>query len=228
MKRGILFIAFFFCIFLIFAQNPQVIVKEINGTVELLKPGTSSWVPAKTGDRLTKATVISTGFKSMALLVIGETSLVVRPLTRLSLEELLSQNETETINVGLKTGRVQVNVNPPAGTKANFTVQTPTATASVRGTSFKIDPMRIRVNKGSVKYEASASITGAYSVKVKAGQSTWINAELGIPMNPVNVAEHSRQLPPLAGEASGSGGDGSRLEIPRGSFEIEIGLESSN
>ncbi|MDR2730531.1 MAG: FecR domain-containing protein [Treponema sp.] len=50
--------------------------------------------------------------------------------------EIQNLTELETLNVNLQTGRVRVDVKPPAGTKASTTVKGPEATASVRGTIF--------------------------------------------------------------------------------------------
>ena len=140
----------------IFGQNQQAVIREMTGTVEMKRNGSADWIPAKVGDRVETATIVSTGFKSTAILDVGSSTLMVRPLTRLSLEALLlDQDNVETINIGLRAGRIQVNVTPPPGSRTNYTVQTPVATASVRGTVFSVDPVSIRVIEGVVKYEAT-------------------------------------------------------------------------
>jgi hypothetical protein len=104
----------------------------------------------------------------MAIIVVGNTTLTVRPLTRLSLAEISSSAGTENINVNLQTGRVRVDVKPPAGTRANATVQSPTATASVRGTSFEMDTFSIKVFEGNVGYSG----TDGLATPVSAGNSS--------------------------------------------------------
>jgi hypothetical protein len=65
------------------------VIREISGTVEVKQPGAQGWEAAKEGQRLETASLISTGFRSTALLSIGNSDIAVRPLTRLSLEEIL-------------------------------------------------------------------------------------------------------------------------------------------
>jgi len=195
----LVFIGILFGAALAFAQSPQALIWEMTGTVELKASGSGSWIPARAGDRIERSTVISTGFKSTALLAVGSSTIVVRPLTRLSLEELMSQSGTETINIGLSTGRVRVEVKPPAGSRADFTVQTPSATASVRGTVFDVDPVNIHVIEGKVRY-ASGSGKGR-SVQVGAGQNSQIDDSGGV-VPPSKKAESDRSLPALPGQGS--------------------------
>jgi len=137
----------------VFAQSG--VMRELSGTVELKLPGTSAFVPAKTGDRVTQDTVVSTGFKSTALVEVGSTVITVRPLTRLTLTEIRASSGTETLNLNLQAGRVRVDVNPPAGTKTAMSISSPMATASVRGTSFEFDTRNIHVNHGTVSFHGS-------------------------------------------------------------------------
>jgi hypothetical protein len=67
-------------------------------------------------------TVVSTGFKSTALIEVGSTVITVRPLTRLTLTEIRASSESESLNVNLQSGRIRVDVNPPAGAKASMAV----------------------------------------------------------------------------------------------------------
>jgi len=100
----------------------------------------------------------------------GESLLNVRPLTRLSITELSTLTEAETINVNLQAGRVRANVNPPTGARAAFTVQTPSAVASVRGTIFEIDTVTLWVMEGSIEYRGKSGIP----VIVDAGGFSYI------------------------------------------------------
>jgi len=134
----------------LFAQNG--VIKELSGTVELKPAGTSDFIPAKAGDPVAKDTIVSTGFKSSALIQMGSSLITARPLTRLSLAELSSSGGTEVINVSLQTGRVRVDVDPPAGTRTSMAVRGPSATASVRGTSFEFDTYSLNVLKGKVAF----------------------------------------------------------------------------
>jgi hypothetical protein len=136
-----------------FAQNG--VMKELSGTVELKSAGSDEFIAAKAGDIVNKDTVVSTGFKSTALIEVGSTILTVRPLTRLTLTEIHASTKSETLNVNLQTGRVRVDVKPPAGKKASMTVSSPVATASVRGTSFELDARNLYVISGNVLFKGT-------------------------------------------------------------------------
>jgi hypothetical protein len=161
-----------------FAQNG--VIKEMSGTVELKNANAADFTTAKAGDIVKQDTVVSTGFKSTALIEIGSTIITVRPLTRLTLKEIRSSSESETLNVSLQTGRVRVDVKPPAGGKASMSVSTPTATASVRGTSFELDARNLYVISGKVLFKGTQ---GVYTLITTGSEST--TDEKGIAQNPL-------------------------------------------
>jgi hypothetical protein len=162
----------------VFAQSG--VIKEITGQVELQAPGSSSFVAAKVGDSLTENTVVSTGFKSAALIEVGSAVLTVRPLTRLTLTEIQTTTETENINVNLQAGRVRVDLNPPAGNKASMNVSSNVASSSARGTSFEFDTRNLQVNEGKVIFKG----TIGQGAPVSAGSSASVSQN-GSAVNPV-------------------------------------------
>jgi hypothetical protein len=137
----------------LFAQNG--IIKELSGTVELKLSGAQDYAAAKTGDMISQDTVISTGFKSSALIEVGSAIITVRPLTRLTLKEISSSTGGENLNMNIRSGRVRVELNPPAGTKASMSVSSPVATASVRGTRFDFDTRNLYVESGAVAFRGN-------------------------------------------------------------------------
>jgi len=203
-----------------FAQNgtQNGMIREISGTVELKNPGAVNYVPAKNGDTVSQKTVISTGFKSTALVQVGNALLTVRPLTRLTLTEITASSGTETLNVNLQTGRVRVDVNPPAGTRASMSVSSPSATASVRGTSFEFDTRNLYVNHGVVNFKGSR---GAGTL-VSAGFSSQIK-ENGRAATPIEV--NNRNLRPSAPVGSDSGGTTQTVIPASGDFSITLDYE---
>jgi hypothetical protein len=137
------------------AEEPaamKAVFSAIVGKVEYQKPG-SSWKPAKVGDSIDKGTVVSTGFKSSATLKLEESSLFLKPLTRLTLEEAVKTSGGTQTKLYLLSGRVKADVPPQAGKTTDFRIKSPTATASVRGTAFDFDGLNLMVSRGRVHYQ---------------------------------------------------------------------------
>lgn len=152
----------------VFAQTG--VIREINGTVEVKRSAASGWTRAAVGMGIEKNMFISTGFKSTALISLGDSTIVVRPLTRISLEELNVSQGNENTALFLQAGRVRARVAPPAGGgKVNFQVRSPSATASVRGTEFAMDSSNVTMYSGTVAFAGSNGVP----VIVNAGQSSF-------------------------------------------------------
>jgi hypothetical protein len=181
---------------LLFAQDAYI--QELSGTVEIKQPGEAEWKTAQTGEPIQNATMISTGFKSTALIALGNSTLLVRALTRMNFEEIQNIGRDESVSLYLQTGRVRADVNPPAGGKTDFTVRSPVATASVRGTSFEFNGENLSVKEGRVH------VTGkdGSAVYVGAGHAVFSNPETGMTMGPGNVVREELAPPPpiAAGE----------------------------
>jgi hypothetical protein len=152
------------------AFSQTAVIRELSGTVEVKRSANAAWTPASAGMRLERGMSVSTGFRSTALISLGSSTVAVRPLTRISLEELAASRGTENTALFLQAGRVRANVAPPAGGgKANFQVRSPTATASVRGTEFDMDPSNVKMYSGAVAFAGSDGV----SAIVGAGQSAY-------------------------------------------------------
>jgi len=223
MKKTILVLILIAAGLSVFAQTSDQrsgIIRELNGTVELKTAGTSQYVPAKAGDEVRQDTVISTGFKSTAIVALGSTVIAVRPLTRLTLTEIRASAGTETLNVNLSAGRVRVDVNPPAGTRTAMTVSSPSATASVRGTSFEFDTRNLRVNNGIVSFLGKKG----NRMMVRGGSSSSVGGN-GKAANPINVknGELKPSKPQGSDPSSGTTTTGSgTITSQDGSFTINI------
>ena len=203
MKKTILVLFLMVIGLSVFAQssdNRSGVIRDLSGSVELKASGASQYVPAKAGDAVRQDTVISTGFKSTALVELGSTVITVRPLTRLTLTEISASAGTETLNVNLQAGRVRVDVNPPAGTRAAMTVSSPVATASVRGTSFEFDTRALRVTHGSVVF---AGRRGP-STTVNGGSDSRVEPD-GRTVDPVKTRSGKYRPPAPVGADSSSG-----------------------
>ena len=201
-------------------------IRELSGTVEIRKAGSETWQPASRGQNISSDTTISTGFKSSALIAMGDSLLTVRPLTRLTLTELSMIQDTESIQLNLQTGRVRADVKAPAGAKAQFTVQSPSATASVRGTVFEFDTLNLWVSEGTVEFSGASNVP----VLVDAGRFSYSDERSGRAINPETaiIAEMKPELP-FASDAVSSGESAPALgafvpEEAKGGISITIGF----
>ncbi|MDC7234650.1 MAG: FecR family protein [Spirochaetales bacterium] len=156
----------------------QVTIDRIQGNVEIQLPGESSWQKAEQGAVLPDSARISTGFNSTArLLVNGETTVSLKALSRLTVEEATRQNNgSQNTKLFLGSGRIRADVRRTDGSIHDFKVGTPVATAAVRGTSFDMGSGTLRVSEGTVTYTV-----GSYSFSVQRGQSANIRLINGRP-----------------------------------------------
>lgn len=153
-KTKLIFLAvlLFFVVANSFAQN--AIVKSVTGKVEYSTNG-STWNDLKENMTLAKGSLISTSFKSTAVIAINDSLVHVKPLSRMSLDELTkTQGEVQT-DLYLVSGKVQVEVKPRTKNEViTFNVKSAVATASVRGTGFIFDGTSLLVNHGKVSLQA--------------------------------------------------------------------------
>jgi hypothetical protein len=205
MKNGgfILLLGLFLSPLLIRAQETQVelgVIREITGTVEVKNSSSPDWIPAVRGMQLAKSSSVSTGIRSTAVIGLGNSTITVRPLTRLTLEELARNQDTEQVDIHIRSGRVRTEVAPPTEGKTTFTVRSPSATASVRGTSFEFDTEQVRVIRGRVNFSGNDGVPAP----VKAGESSVIDPVSGSAQNAADVTS-VRLVPALpAGPGSSS------------------------
>jgi len=220
MKRKTLTVLILLCAAQAFAQNGTI--KELSGTVELKRAGQTDFITAKPGDAVAKDTVVSTGFKSTVLIDLGSTVLTVRPLTRLSLAEISASADSQTLNISLQTGRVRVEVNPPAGNKNYTSISSTMATASVRGTAFEFDTQSLTVLSGTVEFQGRQGGV----MPVSAGFTSEIK-ENGMAADPIETALAALLPPPLAGSDSGFMRSIVRINPDNsgGEFNIELILQ---
>ena len=192
-----------------FAQNG--VIKQVNGQVEIKRTGETAYAPAQAGDTVSGNTVISTGFRSFAVIEVGGASIQVRPATRLTLTEIRSLDSEETLQMNLRSGSVRVDVAPPAGKRASTTIQSPSATASVRGTSFYFDTRNLRVTEGTVLFKGNRG----YTIQVNAGSGSVVgwNGTASAPQSTTGYQETS-----LAGWDFSAGTAGGRGAVPGPGF----------
>lgn len=176
----------------------EVIVLSLSGNVDIKEPG-GNWAPAAVGQTVSSASMISTGFGSRARLSAGGMELSLQPLTRVTINSLVSEGKTDRTSVSLQSGRVRA-TRPPV-TRAtrstrrqiDFRVSTPVATAAVRGTDFFRSPDKLETVEGLVSFEQGQAV-----VMSPGGTYSWAVPGLR-PINPTELAGYIWGVSPEAG-----------------------------
>jgi hypothetical protein len=203
----------------LFAEDSSgALIREIRGTVEIKAPGAADWGPARQGQSIPRAAMISTGFKSSAVILVGNSVLSVQPLTRLTVEEIEERAGTERVGLSLQTGRIRAEVKPPSGRKTEFTLRGPSATASVRGTSFEFDGIHLRVDEGRVHLEGKGR-TGAF---VGAGHEARTDTDTGRMVGAAETLGEELAGPVPAGVDPGAA---VKAAAPTGNVDVELEWE---
>jgi hypothetical protein len=121
-------------------RQEQAQLKAVVGEVEVLRRGTTTWVPASVGMQLSAGDEIRAAQDSGAELAMSDGSVImVFARSRLQVRQLTSDAATRTSFFHLVVGAVRYIVAKPAatlvGTRQNvFSISTPTAVMAARGT----------------------------------------------------------------------------------------------
>lgn len=111
-------------------------VLEVNGDAQQ-RAGEGEWKPVKANDQYPQMTQIRTGIGGSVKLQIGAeepyTALVIDPVSVIVLSEANASPTTKKVRVGVGHGRIRAGV-AEGGLKSDFTVDSPVATLSKKGT----------------------------------------------------------------------------------------------
>ncbi len=136
----------------LFAADFSAQVVSVSGKAEVFAG--SGWKAISAGDSLKSGDMIQTGFKSSVVIKAKESIINVSPLTRMTVEQLSEETEKDNVRVFVKAGGISSDVKKADSKKIGFTVRTPVATASVRGTEFsvrnKFNSTDVDTRRGSV------------------------------------------------------------------------------
>jgi len=127
----------------------DAVIENVDGRVEV-ELGSGGWIPAQPGMVLSAGDMISSSFGAGAVLRIGDATLMVRPLTRLRIDELAEREGVLESELFLQVGRVRSELRSSGNRIQEFRVRSPVATAAVRGTQFEFDGVNLEVFEGSV------------------------------------------------------------------------------
>ncbi len=137
--------------------SAEATVMEIYGKVKVKYDGDKKWSRISVLDKLPINATVSTGFNSKIVLDLGNATLDVLPLTRMTIEKISKESDTIATSLFLQGGKIKANVNKIDGKINDFKIKSPVATASVRGTSFEFSGKTLKVIEGIVAYSAKSS-----------------------------------------------------------------------
>ena len=178
----------------------RAVLSSVSGKVEIKNPGEQTWQAATVGMELPIKATISTGFDGRAVLTLGASTLTVRPLTRLRLDELSTQNNVTRTNLVMPVGRIRAEVKSADGSKNDFTVHSALSTAAVRGTGFETDGVNLTVFESIVAFLSQSGI----GINVHNGE-TGVATDGGAPSGGADQLEHDTAVNT---ETSGTGSGG--------------------
>ncbi len=157
----------------------RAVIQDVSGKVEVKTPR-GQWQPAKIGMDIATGTYISTGFKSTAELEVGATTVWVKPLTRMQLEELIKKEGTQKTALFLRTGSVGADIKSVEGLKHDFVLRSPMATAAVRGTIIEdFDGVVIITRSGAVLFRNNQTGETTIISGGESGQTSGTDAVKG-------------------------------------------------
>ncbi len=174
--------------------SADAVIKDFVGKVQVKFGDSSPWTPAEIGQNIPNDTIVSTGFNSKLTLDLGNSTLEVLPLTRMKLEELKESQDTITTSLFLQGGKIKADVGKVEGKTNDFTVKSPVATASVRGTSFEFAGKTLKVTSGTVAFGPPPSQDGsgpapAPAIAVEQGGSSIMVSAESKPVAPSVIAK---------------------------------------
>jgi len=181
----------------------RAVLSNISGKVQIQNPGETAWQAATEGMEVPVKATISTGFDGRAVLKLGASTLAVRPLTRLRIDELSTQNKVTKTTLAMPVGRIRAEVKSTDGTKNDFTVRSALSTAAVRGTGFETDGVHLTVFESIVAFLSQSGI----SINVHNGE-TGVSSGGDTPSGGADQQEHDTGVDtnPSGTEGGGLGG----------------------
>jgi hypothetical protein len=112
-------------------------VLEVRGDVKHSPLDSEAWQPCQVDEEYPEQTVILTGVRSSIKLQVGDddtyTAVVIEPVSRSIISEAYRTADTKRVRIGVGYGRMRAGV-AEGGLKSDFTVDSPVATLSKRGT----------------------------------------------------------------------------------------------
>ena len=169
----------------------QATLGTISGDVSIRHAG-GRFVNASDGEQLQAGDDISTGPDSSVTLTLpGGSTVTVTPMTQINIGSLLRQKNSIRVRVNLRISAIAAKLNKSKTADTDYSVKTPTATTSSRGTAFSVfyDPGSratvVAVTQHSVVVTRTA---GGKPLIVPAGKEAEVTAAGSSPLAPLGKA----------------------------------------
>ena len=104
-------------------------IQSVTGSVYIMN-GDGVWDEGVEGMIVQPGYTVSTGFDSTASISMGDSTLIVSPVSRLTIDELTRVNGTVSTDLFLHLGRVRAEVHSAEGLKNDFRLRSTASTAS--------------------------------------------------------------------------------------------------
>jgi len=153
---------------------PECTLSILYGTVEVQEPGSSNWEQAVNGMSLITGTRVRTAVESRAMLIFFEGSTITLDSDTIIEIRQLDFNEKQSTMIILKQwlGRTWSRVVKMVESGSYYEVETPSATAVVRGTQFLIEVDEVGATRLNTTEGLVSVIAQGEEVYVSAGQQT--------------------------------------------------------
>ena len=156
-------ICLIFSIIPLWSADLTATIQEVSGKVEMKKAG-GAWTTVSAGDVLNAGDSISTGFNSKAVMVLGDSSvLVAKDLTRLTLSELFEKEGTVVTDLFLDVGNIRTEVHSSESVSHDFQVRNANSTASVRGTVLDVEILGDGQGMKVMAWDGMAEVTDLWT-----------------------------------------------------------------
>lgn len=175
--------------FVWFTLSPDVAKAQLiieSGTVQIKHEG-GSWTSAQNGTLLYQSDTVKTGNNTFASIVLFKSSIIrLDSNTEVMLQEILQQAGETSVKIKQDVGRTWNTISKMSGID-NYEVQTPTAVASVRGTSLDVNVHAngttvISVIKGIVNVSITENGSIVYTIEINENWSVTVDFdEMGQP-----------------------------------------------
>jgi hypothetical protein len=193
------------------AQEGIGVVEALEGTAEVLHPGTAAWTTLAVGDGILVGDQVRTAAASKVLLRFREdTALTVAASSQLTITEQVAGPQAPVSRFSLLVGTVRAFVTERyAEPGARFELETPTAIAGVRGTGFiatydvTLDETLVVGLVDTTLVRSLTDPTAAQEVRVGPGEATRVRRG-SYPLRPTLLPEDT--LRSLSGSTDVSGG----------------------